>query len=101
MEAFSKNNRKSCLRSDMGRNKVCIACNIERAKESMSCLEFNYKTGKFDKLIFANEQQIYEHFKTKQDEQVPHLLPTEGGIMLGDKRTSPKLHGCAKDIREE
>lgn len=85
----------------MGRNKVCIACNIEKAKENMSCLQFNYETGKFDKLIFTNESQIYEHFKTKQDEQVPHLLPPQGGVMLGDKRTSPKLHGCAKDIREE
>lgn len=68
LDNFSINRRKYCLPSDKGRNITCIDCMIARSKITMSCLQLNFETNKFEKIEFQDEKEIINHFKKQKNE---------------------------------
>jgi hypothetical protein len=61
---FTINRRKYSLKSDKGRNIVCIDCCEKKALEQLSCVQFNFTTNQFDIIHFENEEQAKEYYIT-------------------------------------
>jgi hypothetical protein len=58
---FSKNKRTFQLKSDKGRNIVCLRCNYNYIKQDMFCWYFSNSLGKFVRKEFKSKLDIIEH----------------------------------------
>jgi hypothetical protein len=63
LDAYPVNRRSFCLKSDKGRNKVCVPCDKKRTIEQMCMLRFNFETNKFDRIDFSNLDEINKYYE--------------------------------------
>ena len=66
LDKFNDNRMKFQLKSQFGKVQLCKECLIERAKENMNDLQYNFEIGKFETIEFKNKQEIREYYESRR-----------------------------------
>lgn len=62
LNEFTINKRAYSLKSDKGRNIVCLDCCEKKAINQLSCVQFNFEKNNFDIIYFKNKKEVTEYF---------------------------------------
>jgi hypothetical protein len=71
LDKFDVSRKSGLLKSDLGRCRVCIKCEIERTLNDLYTVKFNYEINKFEVIKFENKEEVIQYYLKKYDRIKP------------------------------